>query len=122
MVQIQIQKRIIFELASEMVSENPQWAESFGSFNRDYEPDTRQLKRLLKIAMDKNISISKGQIEADQLYLKNRIKADIARNIWGMSKYYEVILEYDNQFQESLKLFPKAQQLQGLADEVISQK
>jgi carboxyl-terminal processing protease len=117
-----IQKRIIFELASELVSENPQWAESFGSFNRDYELDTRQLKRLLKIAMDKNISISKGQIEADQLYLKNRIKADIARNIWGMSKYYEVILEYDNQFQESLKLFPKAQQLQGLADEVISQK
>ena len=38
---------------------------------------------------------------------KNRLKAEIARNIWGSASLYRVLLEYDNQFEKALSLAPE---------------
>ena len=72
-----------------------------------------------KIARSKDIEFNESDITTDKAYLNNRIKAEIARNIWGMSRYYEIILEYDNQFQESLKYFNEALELAS-SDQVLS--
>ena len=42
-----------------------------------------------------------AEIECD----KSRIKAEIARNIWGNDKYYQVLLLYDNQYNKAMSLF-----------------
>jgi hypothetical protein len=38
-------------------------------------------------------------------YFKSRLKAEIARVLWGADKYYQVLLLYDNQYSEARKLF-----------------
>lgn len=103
-----LQKRVFFELATELVQENPKWASDFNHFKESYHTDKKMFQKLKKIARTKEIKFTDDEILKDKAFLSNRIKAEIARHIWGMSRYYEVLLEYDNQFRESLKYFNKA--------------
>ncbi|MDW8019925.1 MAG: hypothetical protein RMI34_07605, partial [Chloroherpetonaceae bacterium] len=50
----------------------------------------------------------------DERYLKNAVKGNLARQIWG-SKYERMIFaDEDNIVQEAIKLFPKAEALAKL--------
>lgn len=106
-----LQKRVFFELASDLVLENPSWAENFRKFKHTFYADEEIFQKLKNIAGTKNIDFNDSDIKKDKVYLNNRIKAEITRNIWGMSRYYEVILEFDNQFQESFLYFDQAIEL-----------
>ena len=117
-----LQKRIFFELASELVPKNPDWAEDFKTFKQTFSTNSRILNQLKSIAHAKNINFDDIDLSIDKTYLDNRIKAEIARNIWGMNRYYEILLEYDNQFQESLKYFDKAVELASLNQPITNQK
>ena len=65
------------------------------------------LSSLVKVAKDKEINVDLSELDKDDAYIKNRLKAEIARNIWGASQLYQVLLEYDNQFREALLSFAK---------------
>lgn len=114
-----LQKRVFFELASELVLDNSSWADDFHRFKKTFSTNYKTYQTLKKIARSKDIEFNESDITTDKAYLNNRIKAEIARNIWGMSRYYEIILEYDNQFQESLKYFNEALELAS-SDQVLS--
>ena len=47
-------------------------------------------------------------------YIQNRILSNIASSIWGKEFFYKKLLEVDDQAQEALKHFDKAQELIGL--------
>ena len=113
-----LQKQVFFELASELVLNNPSWSEDFQKFKLSYYTDNKIFQQLKNIARTKDIKFNNLDIENNKAYLNNRIKAEIARNIWGMSRYYEIILEYDNQFQESLKYFDQALELASYSPEL----
>ena len=109
-----LQKRIFFELAAELVLKNPDWAKEFKKFKQTYSTNKTIVNQLKAIARAKDIEFKDADLSSDEAYLNNRIKAEIARNIWGMNRYYEILLEYDNQFQESLEYFKKATELASL--------
>jgi carboxyl-terminal processing protease len=106
-----LQKRILFELAAELVIKHPEWAKDFTKFKKNYVSTKKIFTQLKTLARKNDIEFKDADLSIDEAYLNNRIKAEIARNIWGMNRYYEIILEYDNQFQESLKHFDEAAEL-----------
>ncbi len=117
-----LQKRIFFELASELVPKNPDWTKDFKTFKQTFYTSEKILNQLKTLARAKEIKFKDIDLSGDETYLNNRIKAEIARNIWGMNRYYEILLEYDNQFQESLKYFDKAVELTSLNQLITTQK
>lgn len=113
MTQQFLQKRIFFEVASELVRENPSWADNFDYFYGHYQPAKKELDNLKNVAKLKAIKFSNEEFQKDIDYLKNRLKAEIVRQIWGMNRFYQVILDHDNQYREALQLFPEALALKG---------
>jgi len=111
-------KRVFFETADRFVYSNPSWKDSFPNFKRNFEVNSALLSSLVTVAKDKEIDVDLSQLDRDQAYIKNRLKAEIARNIWGASKLYQVILEHDNQFREALLSFAKTDSILT----VLSQK
>jgi len=107
-----LQKRVFFEAASELVGENPSWADDYEFFYRHYQPAKKELDKLKNVAKLKAIKFTNTDFEKDTAYLKNRLKAEIVRQMWGMNRFYQVILDHDNQYQEALQLFPEALALQ----------
>jgi carboxyl-terminal processing protease len=114
-----MQKRVFFELAAELVHKNPDWSKSFKKFKNTFTTDKYTFRELKQIAGQKDIKIKDADIEKNKDYLDNRIKAEIARNIWGMSRYYEVLLEEDNQYRESLNYFGEAVRLANYDGDTI---
>lgn len=113
MTQQFLQKRVFFEVASELVGENPSWTDNYEYFYRHYQPAKKELDNLKNVAKLKDIKFANADFEKDTEYLKNRLKAEIVRQIWGMNRFYQVILDHDNQYREALQLFPEALALQG---------
>ncbi|MEJ2055640.1 MAG: hypothetical protein P8X42_17135, partial [Calditrichaceae bacterium] len=88
-------------------------------FKNTFTTDKYTFRELKQIAGQKDIKIKDADIEKNKDYLDNRIKAEIARNIWGMSRYYEVLLEEDNQYRESLNYFGEAVRLANYDGDTI---
>lgn len=103
-----LQKRIYFETASNFVDRSFLGKEDFQRFLLEFKVNDRLLKKLYNTAKKRDINFTKDEFEKDIPYLKNRLKAVIARNVWDMSKYYQVLLQHDNQFKKALELFPEA--------------
>jgi len=104
-------KRIFFETAAQFVNENPQWKKSFQKFQTSFKVKPSLLKKLNRMAKSKEVKFTQADFIKDDVYLKNRLKAEIARNIWGAARFYQVLLEYDNQFQKALDLFSEVTDL-----------
>ncbi len=100
-------KRIFFETADRFVYANPHWKESYPVFKQNFKVSRALLSSLVAVAKEKEIEVDLKELEKDKAYVKNRLKAEIVRNIWGASKFYQVLLEHDNQFREALLSFAK---------------
>ena len=109
MIQQFNQKRCFFTTAAAIVpGERERWP-SVEKFSRGYRVSDIWLRKFKKTGRDKDIIFSEQEFKKDEVYLKNRLKAEIARQLWGMSAFYRVLLEYDNQYKESFKYFKEAQ-------------
>jgi len=76
---------------------------------------TNKIKRIiLKDAQLKSINISLKDLNDDERYLQNRFKSELARNVWGMHHYWQVVLDEDHQFKTALRLFPEALEVSHL--------
>ncbi len=100
-------KRIFFETAAAFVNGHPGWKMSFKKFKTSFHVSRSLLNTLRQTAKKKGVKFKAIDFHKDELYIKNRLKAEIARNIWGAARFYEILLEYDNQFQKALDLFPE---------------
>jgi len=103
-------KRLFFETATAYVQKNPAIKKDYDHFLKYFKVNNSLLSLLKKVARQKEVEFNEEEFNADQAFIKNRIKAEIARAVWGASKYYQIILLYDNQYLEALKLFPKAEE------------
>ena len=52
--------------------------------------------------------------QKDKEFIRTRLKADIARDLFGNAGWYPVMHTQDNQFQKALTLFPEAGKIAGL--------
>jgi carboxyl-terminal processing protease len=105
------QKRLFFEVAAKYASQHAYMKNSFQSFLDDFQTNRNLLNELKSMALKKEIEFSNSQFEDNTEYFRMRIKAEIARSLWGTEKYYQVLLLHDNQYLEAMRLFYHMDQL-----------
>jgi carboxyl-terminal processing protease len=83
-------------------------------FKERFSVDEPLLKELQAVAAKKSVNVDNTLFAKDESYIKTRLKAEIARDIWGNEGWYTVMRADDVQFQKALTLFPEAEKIAGL--------
>ncbi|MBD3223526.1 MAG: PDZ domain-containing protein [Caldithrix sp.] len=109
--QAMMQKRLFFKAAADRLRQSSLRDDNFERFKAAFQPDRRYIQSLKKLAAENEIQLTDQILEEDRAIIKNRLKAEVARNLWGMSEYYQVILQSDNQFNKAIKLFTEINKL-----------
>lgn len=105
------QKRLFFKTVEKWTPNLKIWSEDFEKFRRRFKVPASMLRSLREMAIQEGVRIPKNEFVKDGGYLKNRLKAEIARHFWSMSEFYRILLEYDNQFSTALEHFNDAEGL-----------
>lgn len=106
-----LENRLFFETVGKWESGLKIWSSDFNKFNRDYHVPEAMLRTLYKLARKKSIKIPYQQFNNQRKYLRNRLKAEIARHFWDSARYYQVLLKNDNQLTVALEHFNDAKGL-----------
>ena len=83
-------------------------------FNENFLVTDNMMRDFESLAKSKGVTIDSVQYQKDIQFFKIRLKAEIARIIWGNEGWYSVIRTDDNQLQKALTLFPVAEKIAGL--------
>ena len=100
-------ERVFFETATRLVQKNEQWKTDFNRFFRKTRPTRSWMKELYQTAKERGVQFKEQDFWQDRRFLQNRLKAEMARIIWGTEKFYQVLLQIDNQFRTAIDLFPQ---------------
>jgi carboxyl-terminal processing protease len=88
---------------------------AFDKFKNNYQPDDEFLGMLLTAADKDKIKIDSAQFEKSKPLLKLQLKALVARDLWEMSEYYQ-IMDADN---ESLQKAINILQTPGAYEKIL---
>ncbi|MCF7886755.1 MAG: S41 family peptidase [Candidatus Marinimicrobia bacterium] len=105
-------QRFVFNFATDYAAKNQKLKEDKEQFIDSFQLSEKAYQDF-KIAIQKELqdSIDLVEIDHDKQFIKNRIKAEIARNFWQYDEYYKVIRRYDNHIQFALDKISEARQL-----------
>src|SRR5690606_35704985 len=107
-------KNLIWEYTERFISSpkgqqiRKQYDGKFPEFSRNFTIDDKMFADFLALAKSKEIEVAPDNLTADGEYLRNRLKARIARSFWGNNEFYQVSLKDDKQYETALSLFPEA--------------
>ena len=87
----------------------------FETFYDKFVIDEAFLKELIALAEKENVKFNKEQYELSLPLLKNQLKALIARDLWDMNEYFQIINQTDNVVNQSLQVLQD-----GRYEEIIS--
>ena len=82
---------------------------TFQEYNTGFEVGTDVMKIFLDKAKDANVEYDEVQYQDCLTIFKTQLKATIARLIWGMDAYYQVIQELDETIQRAVKFMETGQ-------------
>jgi carboxyl-terminal processing protease len=82
---------------------------SFEDFNREFEVGQDLLKTFRSKADDAGIKFDQEQYDKSLPIFKTQLKATVARMIWGMNAYYQVILDLDETVQRAVEYMKTGQ-------------
>lgn len=104
------------EFASAYVREHgSEWEErSFQEFNTHFRLNAEREADFWALAESRGIAKREPDYSQSIGYLRNLLKAMIARLLWQDEGYYPIILQEDPVFQEALRHFEEAEQLRHL--------
>jgi carboxyl-terminal processing protease len=105
------QKRLFFDFASRYANHHKSLKNSFQDYLNSFEVNDFLLEGLKELAEQKEIEFNESDFQDNREYFKARIKAEIARSLWGTEKYYQVLLLYDNQYNKAIGLFYNLEEL-----------
>jgi carboxyl-terminal processing protease len=114
-----IRKNLIWEYTDQILNSQgqklrQQYQNNFPEFSRNYQVTDAMWADFLKLAKSKDVVIDQNMANADKENLETRIKARIARSLWGNNEFYQVALHEDKQYAKALTLFPEAQKIAKL--------
>ena len=61
--------------------------------------------------VDRGIAVADSVFEGDREAIRRRLKAGLARVLWGEEERYQIYLEGDMQVEKALDLFDRADEL-----------
>jgi carboxyl-terminal processing protease len=79
----------------------------FEDFNRKFEVSNELLDELRKEGEKSGVAFNETEYNTSLPRIKTQLKALIARDIWEMSEYYQVMNQTDNVVQQALKIIEK---------------
>jgi len=77
---------------------------SFGEFRDQFKIDDPMLEDLLIAAEDEKIEKNEPEFEQSKEQIKVILKALIARDLWDMSEYYEIVNEKNKAFNKAISI------------------
>jgi len=84
----------------------------FESFRTDFVVDDKIQKEIISLGEKLGVDYDAEAYKRSELLIKTLLKASIARNAYGRESYYPIVNDVNEIFQESLKLFGEAQELE----------
>ncbi len=134
--------RADFDFVREYLDKNgdqfrDQWESNFEEFRSDFEWNTEDRSMFLSMMKDRGMKIDNDRkepkVEDDSLIISEedynklvtmnfgRMKAEIARQVWGSEKFYPVINDYFNtSMKEAMKLWDEVSKLESYAQQASS--
>jgi hypothetical protein len=106
-----LEKKIFFEVATNFAARNQDLKNSYENFLVNFKADDTLIKQIKLHALEKEIEVNSNELNLNIDYIDLRIKAEIARSLWGTEKYQRIMLTEDNQYNAALKFFPKAEKM-----------
>jgi carboxyl-terminal processing protease len=104
-------KRLFFEYAVQYVKKHKLETSSLRKFYSSFNFSPDVLAQFELFCLEKGVEVEKQEFEKDSVYIKTRIKAEIARQFWEREGFYYVILHNDNQFYSALNSFNEAEKI-----------
>ena len=99
-------RNVVFNTSFKYVERNRRTLQrrfaTFQDFNRGFEVGPDVLKMFLDKAKEENVEFNEEQYQECLPIFKTQLKATIARLIWGMNSYYQVIQELDETIQRAV--------------------
>ena len=84
------------------------YGEDVQRFVKSYAITDDMLQGFRSFVKAKGVTVEEKDLQKDIFFLKARLKAEIARSVWGTTGWYRVMLEVDPQFQKAMTLLPEA--------------
>ncbi len=83
-------------------------------FYHSYRIDNRSLHEFTAFAVGEGVKHNEEEFKKIKDLLKIKIKANIARNIWGMSSYFKINNQYSADYQKAVKILQRSGQYAAL--------
>ena len=119
MVQIR-SKRVVYEYINNDLNSGKEikskYNADFDEYYKDFAVDDDMIDDFRDLCEDKDIEWVEEDYKTDEEFLKNEIKATLARIIWDRERYIQVFFDIDKQFQKALTLFPQAEKIAAMKD------
>jgi carboxyl-terminal processing protease len=78
--------------------------QSFQKYDMNFEVSEETLKELLTYAENEGLESTDEDLQQSADEMKLHIKALIARDIWDMSEYFQVVNKEDREFRKAIKV------------------
>jgi carboxyl-terminal processing protease len=119
LVQTILRKSIFFDFCKNYM-EGPgyplraRYGKNYEYFKENYKVPNELMAEFRKYIETKEVKIDENEYTKDYNFLSTRLKAQIARTLFGLEGEIGVLIEIDNQIQKALTLFPEAEKIAKL--------
>lgn len=83
-------------------------------FDKSFEIPQSMIDEFKAFILKRQLTPDNEAFKKDAAYISARLKATMARTIWGDTGWFTVMAHVDTQLQKALTLFPEAQKIAGL--------
>ncbi len=83
----------------------------FEKFNKSFEVTDKMLQDVVQMARASGVAYNDAEFRRSKNLLRNNLKAFISRSVYGNSGFFPVLHQSDEEFQQALKHFSRAQGL-----------
>lgn len=106
-------KNVIREYALSYYNDNRKDLEKMpmDKFIKSFNVSDKMLQDLFRMAAQSEVTYDEAQYKRSQALLRNNVKAFIGRSVYGNPAFFPILHEKDEEFQEALRQFGKAQRL-----------
>lgn len=131
-----LRNRVGFNFVRDYLDENgdafrEKWENNFDQFNKEFEWSGEQMGEVFSRLKENNMvvtdTLSKPDFKSDTLFVpeghweeiewmpRGLIKAELARQVWGLKKYYPVRNKLDETIDEAMKMWSEVAKLEEYA-------
>jgi hypothetical protein len=94
----------------------------FEAFARGWDVSDPQFAAFKQFAADKKAKLTVAQMDGEEPYIRRRLKAEVASNLYGLVARYRIDSEGDGQLQKALDLFPQARKILAVSTDGVKKK